>query len=150
MRYPTPEQRAGAAAQRSGPTFGLRPRAVEFAHLYAEHPFLGSTKAALMAGYARRCPAGAHVRANELLRDPRVRRAVAYFGGRALAEAMGKARRGLDRIAQDEGRFWNTWDRNAFDRLTNELKVVEQRLDRLEETERAAEGRRGLEDLLPV
>ncbi len=162
MRYPTPDQREGAAAQRSAPTFGLRPRAVEFARLYAEHPYLGGAKAATMAGYARRAPAGAHVRANELLRDPRVRRAVAYFGTRALAEEMEKARRRLGSLAQDEGRFWNTWDRRAFERLTNQLKAVEKHLERVEETvrgsaadpdafdstEHTADGRHGLEDLI--
>lgn len=132
MKYPSPAQTEGAAAQRRAADFDLSPRALEFARLYAVHPHLGGTECARQAGYSRRCARGAHVRAAELLRDPRVIRAVIYFGARALNEARAGAMNHLQRLAATEGRFWSRWDRSAFDRLTRRLAGLETHVARLE------------------
>ena len=114
-----------ALSRRTALDFDLTDRALKFARLYAEHPRLGATKCALEAGYAQRCARGAHVRANELLRDPRVIRAVIYFGARALNRARADATQYLARIAASESRYWNRWDRRAFNRLTMKLSGFE-------------------------
>jgi hypothetical protein len=56
---------------------------------------------------------------------------------------MDDARRHLGRLAQDHGQFWNKWDRSAFERLTNQLKLVEKHLERLAEAGRRGEPRPG-------
>jgi len=132
VKYPTLDQSDGAAAQRQAPTFDLRPRALAFARLYAENPSLGGTHCARLAGYSARSSEGAHVRAHELLRDARVIRAVIYFGARALNEARAKAIRALGKLSNTEGRYWNTWDRHAFDRLTATLRDLDSHVARLE------------------
>ena len=53
MRYPTPEQRDGARSQKAS-DFGLTPRALKFARLYAENPDRTISDAARAAGYSDR------------------------------------------------------------------------------------------------
>jgi hypothetical protein len=65
---------------------GLTPRTLRFARLYAEKPDRTISAAARAAGYSDRAR-GAHVRGSELLRDPRVVRAILHFGALALARA---------------------------------------------------------------
>src|SRR5215470_7647863 len=98
MRYPTPEQRDGARSQKAG-DFGLTPRALRFARLYAEKPDRTISNAARAAGFSDRAR-GAHVRGCELLRDPRVVRAVLHFGALALARARGEAIESLTQLGK--------------------------------------------------
>jgi hypothetical protein len=117
MRYPTKEQSDGARAQKAG-DFGLTKRALAFARFYAETP--GSiSEAARAADYSDRAR-GAHVRGCELLRDPRVIRAILHFSALALARAQREAIENLRELAEDRGagwRYWSHWDRDALTRL---------------------------------
>jgi len=132
MGYPNADQTAGASARRAAPTFGLTPRALKFAQLYAEAKLRGATACAKQAGYARRCRRAAHTRAYELLHDPRVLRAVLYFSAQAINDTRAKAIQQLDRLAATEGRWWNCWDRNAFNRLTTAVRSLESHTQRIE------------------
>jgi hypothetical protein len=126
MRYPTPEQKAGARAQNAALDFGLTRRALKFARLYAEKPRCTISNAARAAGFSDRAR-GAHVRGCELLRDPRVVRAILHFGALALARARGEAIESLRELAKDrrETWDWSYWHRHA-------VKRARQALDRLE------------------
>ena len=104
-----------------------------FAHIYAEDPRLGATQCAIQAGYASRCRNGAHVRAYELLRDPRVIKAIIFFSAKVLNNSMAEARQNLARLAATEKRYWNRWDKNSFNRLVTKLNSLEIHRERLEE-----------------
>ena len=90
MRYPSEEQRDGARSQKAG-DFGLTLRALKFARFYAEQPRCTISYAARAAGFSDRAR-GAHVRGCELLRDPRVVRAILHFSALAVAKARGPVR----------------------------------------------------------
>lgn len=103
--------------------FGLRERPLAFARLYAEHPLLGVTWAAKKAGYSDKGKA-AHVRACELMRDPRVLMAVLYFGAQAFSEAQGYARHRLDLLAVGPG-WLSDNDRMQLRRVVSHLERIE-------------------------
>jgi hypothetical protein len=132
MRYPTREQSDGARAQKAG-DFGLTTRALQFARLYAETPDCTISAAARAAGYSDRAR-GAHVRGCELLRDPRVVRAILHFGALALARARGEAIGKLRELAGDRAETWpwSRWDRHAFKRLRLALDRIEPHARRME------------------
>jgi hypothetical protein len=111
MRYPNQEQRDGARSQKAG-DFGLTTRALQFARLYATTPHCTISAAARAAGFSDRAR-GAHVRGCELLRDPRVVRAILHFGALALARARGEAIEKLRELAEDRDSLWpwSRWDR---------------------------------------
>ena len=79
-----------AKARLRAPVFGLTDKAIKFAKLYAEEPLLGPTNCARQAGYSDKGGA-ASVRGTELLRDPRVLRAVIHFGRLAFTAAQAEA-----------------------------------------------------------
>jgi hypothetical protein len=140
MRYPTKEQSDGARAQKALLDFGLTARAVKFARVYAETPDCTISAAARAAGYSDRAR-GAHVRGCELLRDPRVVRAVLHYSALALARARGEAIRKLRALAEDRGEtwLWRRWDHHAFERLRKTLDQLEphtRRIERIYETGR--------------
>jgi hypothetical protein len=118
MRHATKEQSDGAIAQKAALDFGLTRRALKFARLYAEMPRCTISDAARAAGFSDRAR-GAHVRGCELLRDPRVVRAILHFGALALARARGEAIENLRKLGEDgnETWHWSYWDRQAFKRL---------------------------------
>jgi hypothetical protein len=132
MRYPTKEQRDGARAQKAA-DFGLTTRALKFARLYAETPNCTISDAARAAGFSDRAR-GAHVRGCELLRDPRVIRAILHFGALALAKARGDAIGKLRELAEDRAEtwHWSHWDRHAFKRLRLALDKIEPHAQRIE------------------
>lgn len=132
MRYTTADQIDDATARRAAPDFGLTPRALAFARLFAEAKLRDPTECARQAGYSRRCRRGAHVRAYELLRDPRVIRAVLFFSAKVFNTARADAIRHLSRLDTIEGRYWTCWDRAAFNRLTATLQRLETHTERLE------------------
>jgi hypothetical protein len=132
MRYPTPEQRDGARAQKAG-DFGLTPRALRFARLYAEKPDRTISDAARAAGFSDRAR-GAHVRGCELLRDPRVIRAVLHFGALALARARGETIESLRKLGEDrrETWGWTYWHHHAVKRVRLALDKLESHFRRIE------------------
>lgn len=132
MRYPTKEQRDGARAQKAG-DFGLTARAVKFARVYAETPRCTISAAARAAGYSDRAR-GAHVRGCELLRDPRVVRAILHFGALALAKARGEAIESLRELAEDQRDMWgwSYWHRHAVKRARLALDRLEPHARRIE------------------
>jgi hypothetical protein len=95
-----------ARARLHPPAFGLTDRAMKFAKLYAEEPLLGPTNCARQAGYSDKGGA-ASVRGAELLRDPRVQRAVTHFGRLAFAAAQAEAIARLRLLAQLDEIFAN-------------------------------------------
>jgi hypothetical protein len=133
MRYPTAEQREGARSQKAG-DFGLTPRALRFARLYAEQPRSTISAAARAAGYSDRAR-GAHVRGCELLRDPRVVRAVLHFGALALAKARGEAIESLRKLGEEDRREtwgWSYWHQHAVKRARSALDRLEPHVRRIE------------------
>ena len=132
MRYPTDEQREGIRAQKAG-DFDLTPRALAFARLYATTPRCSISAAARAAGYSDRARA-AHVRGCELLRDPRVVRAILHFGGLALARARGEAIESLRKLAEDrrETWGWSYWHQHAVKRARLALDQLEPHTRRIE------------------
>jgi len=132
LKYPTIDQTKGATARRTALDFGLTARALSFARLYAENPRLGATQCARQAGYASRCKSGAHVRANELLRDPRVIQAILYFSAKPFIHARAEAVRYFTRLAETEGRLWSGWDRVAFEHLMVKLEGLQTHTERVE------------------
>jgi hypothetical protein len=141
MRYPTKDQRDGARAQKAA-DFGLTKRALAFARLYAETPGCTISGAARAAGFSDRAR-GAHVRGCELLRDPRVVRAILHFSALALAQARREAIGKLRELGEDSGEawLWSHWDRHALKRLRMALDNLEphaQRIERLFERGRRA------------
>jgi hypothetical protein len=135
MRYPTPEQRDGARAQKAG-NFGLTKRALAFARAYAESPTVTVSAAARAAGFSDRAR-GAHVRGCELLRDPRVIRAILHFSALALARARGEAIEKLRELAKDTDSLWSYWHRHAIKRARlalDRLELHAQRIERVYES----------------
>jgi hypothetical protein len=132
MRYPTKEQRDGARAQKAG-NFGLTKRALAFARAYAESPAVSVSDAARAAGFSDRAR-GAHVRGSELLRDPRVVRAILHFGALALAKARGEAIESLRELAEDrrETWGWSYWHHHAVKRARLALDKLEPHAERIE------------------
>jgi hypothetical protein len=132
MRYPTKEQRDGARAQKAG-DFGLTARALAFARAYAESPTVTASDAARAAGYSDRAR-GAHVRGCELLRDPRVIRAILHFGALALARARGEAIESLRELAEDQRETWgwSYWHHHAVKRARLALDRLEPHARRIE------------------
>jgi hypothetical protein len=133
MRYPTREQHDGARAQKATLDFGLTPRALKFARLYAEKPDRTISDAARAAGFSDRAR-GAHVRGCELMRDPRVVRAILHFGALALAKARGEAIGKLRELAEDPAVTWpwSRWDRHALTRLRLALDGLGPHAQRIE------------------
>jgi hypothetical protein len=137
MRYPTKEQRDGARAQKAG-DFGLTARALAFARVFAETPDCTISHAARAAGFSDRAR-GAHVRGCELLRDPRIVRAVLHFGALALARARGEAIESLHELAKDRRDTWgwSYWHHHAVKRARlalDRLKPHARRIERIYES----------------
>jgi hypothetical protein len=132
MRFPTDEQREGICAQKAG-DFGLTKRALKFARVYAATPHCSISAAARAAGYSDRAR-GAHVRGCELLRDPRVVRAVLHFGALALAKARGEAIKSLRNLAEDrrETWGWSYWHHHAVKRVRLALDKLGPQMQRIE------------------
>lgn len=132
MRYPTKEQRDGARAQKAG-DFGLTKRALRFARLYADTPRCTISHAARAAGFSDRSR-GAHVRGCELLRDPRVARAILHFSALALAKARGEAIQSLRELAEDQRDTWgwSYWHHDAVKRARLALDRLEPHARRIE------------------
>lgn len=131
MRYPTIDQRGGSRAQKKL-DFGLTYRALHFARLYAENPRWTISHVARQAGYSDRAR-GAHVRGCELLRDPRVIRAIIYFGGLALNRARADAIEQMRKLGEDQ--YWplpTQKDRNSVKRVAFELARLEAHALRME------------------
>jgi hypothetical protein len=120
----------GASAGRSAIDFGLTDRALRFARFYAAYPWWGVTLCAKKAGYSDQGRA-AHVRGCELLRDPRVIRAIVHFGGLELAEAQATAAARL-RLLADGGNFLSRRDHAEIRNLTIDLAQLAARADRLD------------------
>jgi hypothetical protein len=137
MRYPSEEQRDGARSQKAG-DFGLTPRALKFARAYATTPHCSISAAARAAGFSDRAR-GAHVRGSELMRDPRVVRAILHFSALALAKARGEAIESLRELAEDrrETWGWSYWHHHAVKRVRLALDGLElhaRRVERLYES----------------
>jgi hypothetical protein len=130
MRYPTAEESEGARAQKRR-LFGLTQRALKFAKLYAENDWT-ITRAAREAGFSDRAR-GAHVRGSELMRDPRVIRAILHFGTLAIRQAGAAAAEKLRELGEDNPSWrWSYWDRHALRRLRASIEQLEPRLQRME------------------
>jgi hypothetical protein len=131
MRYPTAEESEGARAQKRR-LFGLTQRALKFAKLYAENNWT-ITRAAREAGFSDRAR-GAHVRGSELMRDPRVIRAILHYGTLAIRQAGADAAEKLRHLGEDKNAScrWSYWDRHAFRRLRASIEQLEPRLQRME------------------
>jgi hypothetical protein len=143
MRYATVEQSEGARAQKQR-LFGLTRRALKFARIYGENNCT-VTRAAREAGYSDRAR-GAHARGCELIRDPRVVRAILHFSALAVSRARADAIERLRELAEDkrEAWQWSYWDRQALKRLRTAIDRLEpqcQRVERIYE--------RGVLDRLP-
>ena len=141
MRYPSREQRDSARSQKAG-DFDLTPRALKFARAYATTPHCSISAAARAAGYSDRAR-GAHVRGCELLRDPRVVRAIIHFGFLALARVRSDAIECLADLGKDQRDTWgwSYWHRHAIKRARLALDKLEphtRRIERVYET-RASE-----------
>jgi hypothetical protein len=130
MRYPTAEQSEGARAQKQR-LFGLTYRALRFAQLYAENNWT-ITRAAREAGYSDHAR-GAHVRGCELMRDPRVIRAILHFGALAIRQARVDALEKFRRLEEDAALWlWPYWNRDAFTRLRAAIDRLEPHCQRVE------------------
>lgn len=114
-----------AAADR----FGLPPRALTFARLYAEHPTWSVAECARRAGYADKSRA-AHVRGSELLRDPRVAQAAIHFGRLAFTRAQALAAARLDLLAKGDG-WLSSRDTVQIKNLTLDLHGLRSQVARL-------------------
>src|SRR5262249_47823960 len=133
MRYPTSDQRAGSHAQRVPADFGLTTRALKFARLYAENPRCTVSNAARAAGYSDRAR-GAHVRGCELMRDPRVVRAILHFGALAFNKARAEAIKNLHDLAKDKDSiWWPYWARHHVKQLRFTLATLEPHAERIEQ-----------------
>jgi hypothetical protein len=132
MRYPSEEQRDGARSQKAG-DFGLTLRALKFARFYAEQPRCTISYAARAAGFSDRAR-GAHVRGCELLRDPRVVRAILHFSALAVAKARGEAIERLRELAEDRDSlwYWSYWDRHRIKSARLALDQLEPHTRRIE------------------
>ena len=120
----------GASDRRSTIDFGLTDRALRFAQFYAANPRWGVTVCATYAGYSDQGRA-AHVRGCELLRDPRVIRAIVHFGGLAFVEAQALATRRLRLLADgDKSLSWR--DHAMIENLTIDLDQLARRAGRLD------------------
>lgn len=109
--------------------FGLAPKALAFARLYAERPTWSVADCARGAGYADKSRA-AHVRGSELLREPRVAQAVMHFGSLAFARAQTAAVARLDLLAA--GDSWLSYrDKVQIKNLALDLYELRTRVDRL-------------------
>jgi phage terminase small subunit len=116
--------------RRSAIDFGLTDRALRFAQNYAACPSWGVTLCAKKAGYSDLGRA-AHVRGCELLRDPRVIRAIVHYSGLALAEAQAEATMRL-RLLADGGKVLAWRDRTMIENLAIDLAELARRADRLD------------------
>jgi hypothetical protein len=125
---------------RSVRDFGLTDRAVSFARLYAQHPSAGPGLCAALAGYSNKGRA-AHVRAAELLRDPRVIEAIVHYAGLAFGAALAEASARLDVLANGEADWSPRMTRSERVQVEN-LKLglweLNLRLDRLDKLASAA------------
>ncbi len=110
--------------------FGLTPQAVRFARLYAENPTWTVTQCAIQAGYADNSRA-AHVRANELLRDPRVSRAISHFATLAFGAAEAKAALRLRLLAEGTEGYMSGRDKVQLRNFLIELGDLKARIERL-------------------
>ena len=117
----------GASDRRSAIDFGLTDRALRFAQFYAANPQWGVTACATYAGYSDRGRA-AHVRGCELLRDPRVIRAIIHFGSLELAEAQAQATSRLRWFADGRNYYLDGW---TIRNLTIDLRLLAARTDHL-------------------
>jgi hypothetical protein len=133
MRYPSEEQRQGARAQKTALDFGLTARALKFARLYAEEPDRTISDAARAAGFSDRAR-GAHVRGCELLRDPRVVRAVLHYSALALGRARADAIGSLAELGEDRTDVWgwSYWHLQALKRVRLALDKLEPHTRRIE------------------
>jgi hypothetical protein len=118
----------GAFDRRSAIDFGLTVRALRFARFYAADPQWGVTLCAMYAGYSNRGRA-AHVRGCELLRDPRVIRAIIHFASLELAEAQALASKRL-RLLADGGNALSPRDHSMIKNLAIDLAQLARRADR--------------------
>ena len=100
----TPSTVVTVPDRRSAIDFGLTKRALRFAQLRAEHPWRTVSACAKDAGYSDRSRA-AHVRGCELLRDPRVIRAIVHFGSLELMKAQAEAASKLRRFADERSYY---------------------------------------------
>ena len=112
--------------RRSAIDFGLTDRALRFAQLRAEHPWSTVSSCAKDAGYSDR-GRGAHVRGCELLRDPRVIRAILHFSSLELVKAQAEATSSLRWFA-DWGNDLDGWTIRI---LTIDLRLLASRTDHL-------------------
>lgn len=119
-----------AKARLRAPVFGLTDRAMKFAKLYAEEPLLGPTNCARQAGYSDKSGA-ASVRGAELLRDPRVLRAVIHFGRLAFTAAQAEAIGHFRLLAQLDDTFAHR-DRRAMRYMMADIRSLLQGAERLD------------------
>lgn len=117
------------ADRRSAIDFGLTDRALRFAQLRAAHPWSTVSYCAKKAGYSDRSR-GAHVRGWELLRDPRVIRAIVHFSSLELVKAQAEATSKLRRFA-DERSYYLGVDGWMIRELTIALRLLDARTDHL-------------------
>lgn len=106
--------------------FGLTDRALRFAQLRAAHPWSTVSYCAKAAGYSDRSR-GAHVRGCELLRDPRVIRAIVHFSSLELVKAQAEATRELRWFAS----VYSDLDGWTIRNLTIDLRLLASRTDHL-------------------
>ena len=115
--------------RRSAIDFGLTDRALRFAQLRAEAPWWTVSSCAKKAGYSDRGRA-AHVRGYELLRDPRVIRAIVHFSSLELVKAQAEATSKLRRFA-DERSYYLGVDGWMIMNLTIDLRLLASHTDHL-------------------
>lgn len=121
----------GASDRRTPIDFGLTDRALRFAKNYASCPRWSVTRCAKKAGYSDRGRA-AHVRGCELLRDPRVLRAIVHFSCLGLVEAQALAADRLRDLAEGD-KFMPWRDQWIINKLGVDLAQLARRADRLED-----------------
>jgi hypothetical protein len=124
--------------RRSAVDFGLTKRALRFAQLRAELPWWTISDCAKDAGYSDRSR-GAHVRGCELLRDPRVIRAIVHFSSLELVSAQAEATSKLRRFA-DERSYYLGVDGWMVRELTMLLRLLASRTDHLNKVFAANQG----------
>lgn len=122
--------------------FGLTDRALRFAQLRAEAPWRTVTNCAKAAGYSDRGRA-AHVRGCELLRDPRVIRAIVHFSSLELVKAQAEATSRLRSFADSRNKYL---DGRTIRDLTIDLRLLASRTDRLNKVLATSLGRTVLGD----
>ena len=117
-----------APDRRLATDFGLTDRALRFAQLRAAHPWWTVSDCAKGAGYSDRSR-GAHVRGCELLRDPRVIRAIVHFSSLELVKAQAEATSRLRWFADERNSYWiDGW---TIRNLTIDLRLLASRTDHL-------------------